>query len=78
MVLPVGTTGNWRSFEAQSWFTPLAPYEVVELARRNRAEALGRLDQAELLRAADRQLREQLTAALAGTGVALRLVEPAG
>ena len=77
-VLSVEMTGIWRSFEDQSWFTPLAPYEVVDMVRRNRAEARGRLDNPELLRAANRRLREQLTAALAGTGVVLRLVEPAG
>jgi len=77
-ILSVETTGLWRSFEDQSWFTPIVPHEVLELVRRNRVEACSRLDTAELLEAADVRLRERLNLALAGTGVSLRLVESAG
>jgi len=51
---------------------------VRSLVRRNRGQARSELDDTELLQAADRRLRERLHAALADTGVTLRLVEPAG
>ena len=66
------------SWEDQSWFTLIAPHEVVELVRRNRGQVRSHLDDEELLQAADRRLRERLCEALAGLGKTLRLAEPAG
>ena len=67
-----------RVYEDQSWFTPISTEEVIELGRQNGRQGYEGLDQGELLRAADRRLRERLCTALSGTGVALRLAEPAG
>jgi len=67
-----------RVYEDESWFTPIATEEVIDLARQNGRQGHEGLDDPELLRAADRRLHTELRAALAGTGVALRLAEPAG
>jgi len=66
------------SREYQSWLIPIKTEEVIDLARQNGDQGDAQLDQAELLRAADWRLRERLRAAMAGTGVQLRLAEPAG
>jgi len=77
-ILSVEMTGMWRSFEAQSWFTPVAPYEVMELVSRNASEARQRLNGGAVLEGADRDVEGRLRQALRSVGLELRTEEPAG
>jgi hypothetical protein len=77
-LLSVEQTGLWRRHESRSWFTPIAPHEVVGLVNRNASEARQRLTGGAVLRAADRRVEERLRDALRAAGLDLHLEEPAG
>ena len=73
-VLSAETIGLWQNRESCSWFTPIAPHEMLALVRRNQAEARGSLDHPEILQGAGSLLWKRLRRALEGAGVTVTTV----